>query len=102
MTLFARILRFLFWLLVISWGVALVRRFLAGTSSKPSGSGDVPGKHRDARESPRKLVRDPVCGMHVAEEMALPLQQGDELLHFCSPECRDRYLSQTQRKAANG
>jgi YHS domain-containing protein len=43
------------------------------------------------------LVRDPVCGMHMAAELSLPVKQGAEVLHFCSPECRDKYLGETTR-----
>jgi len=40
----------------------------------------------------RRLVRDPACGAHVAEVLAIPLREGGELLHFCSIACRDEYL----------
>ena len=40
----------------------------------------------------RRLVRDPVCGAHVAEVLAIPLREGGDLLHFCSIVCRDEYL----------
>jgi len=33
----------------------------------------------------RRLVRDPVCGVHVDETLSIPLREGGELLHFCSP-----------------
>lgn len=49
----------------------------------------------------QKLVRDPVCGMHVAEGLAVPLKQGAEVLHFCSAECRDKYLSHTRKISAS-
>jgi hypothetical protein len=42
-----------------------------------------------------------MCGMHIAEGLALPVKQGSEVLHFCSAECRDRYLSKSQKFAAN-
>jgi YHS domain-containing protein len=50
----------------------------------------------------RRLVRDPVCGTHVAEVLAIPLREGGELVHFCSAACRDKYVNDTQRLAANG
>jgi YHS domain-containing protein len=49
----------------------------------------------------RKLVRDPICGMHMAETIAIPLRNGNELLHFCSAECRNKYLEGAQKLAAN-
>jgi YHS domain-containing protein len=51
----------------------------------------------------RRLIRDPVCGVHVAEVMSIPLREGAKTLHFCSIACRDAYVSSTQKKlAANG
>jgi len=100
MTFIVRMLRFLFWVVVLSWGVALLRRLVqrmrqgAARSHAPI---EVP-----ADELARKLVRDPVCGMHIAEVLALPLRQDGELLHFCSAACRDKYLSETRKLAANG
>jgi YHS domain-containing protein len=55
----------------------------------------------------RRLVRDPVCGAHVAEVLAIPLREGGEVLHFCSIACRDEHLrasaaKNTKKIAANG
>jgi YHS domain-containing protein len=101
MTFLARILRFVFWLLIVSWSVAILRRIVnnmgRGARNPENRPVDVP---TDAVT--RKLVRDPVCGMHMAEVLAIPLRQSGEILHFCSLECRDKYLSKTQKFAANG
>jgi len=100
MTFIARLLRYLFWVVVISWSVAILRRLVKQTGNsglRQNRDMDVP---TDAVS--QKLVRDPVCGMHVAQGLALPLKQGAETLFFCSAECRDKYLSETQKFAANG
>ena len=97
---FLRILRFLFWLLVLSWTVSTLRRIVARMAQ-----GAEPGErslHGTSDAASEKLVRDPVCGMHVAEGLALPFREGTEILHFCSTECRDKYLSQARKFAANG
>jgi YHS domain-containing protein len=99
MTFLARILRYLFWLLVISWSAAILRRIvgqmvIGGNQTKQDV--DVPN---DAVN--HKLVRDPVCGLHVAEGLALPLMQGSEVVHFCSAECREKYLSKSQKFSAS-
>ena len=99
MTFFARIVRYLFWLLVVSWSVAILRRIV-----RHMAIGDVRSKpNMDAPNdaATQKLVRDPVCGMHVAERLALRLEQGEEVLHFCSVECRDKYLSETREFSAS-
>jgi YHS domain-containing protein len=99
MIILARILRFIFWVLVVSWSVAILRwvvKRMGREAAKSKPYVDV-GNETVAR----KLVRDPVCGMHIAEVLALPLRQGGELLHFCSAECRDKYIDGTQKFAAN-
>jgi YHS domain-containing protein len=105
MTFIARIFRFLFWLLVVSWGVWLMRRLVGGMfrnaatteeqSTDASVGGQTPG-------TSRRLVRDPVCGMHVDETLSIPLRAGGELVHFCSIACRDKYAVSAQKMAANG
>jgi hypothetical protein len=113
MNFLARIIRFVFWLVIVSWGVALLRRvvgwMLRGGSSAPVGSvaGASAAGMRDAREVPggaRRLVRDPVCGVHIAEVLSIPLREGGEMVHFCSKACRDKYAASAnpQKFAANG
>jgi YHS domain-containing protein len=105
MTFLARIFRFLFWLLVVSWSVWLLRRVF-GLMSQNSAS--VPQQRTGAstpEEAPgasRRLVRDPVCGMHVDETLSIPLREGGELIHFCSLACRDAYVVSSKKFAANG
>jgi hypothetical protein len=41
-------------------------------------------------------------GMHLAESVAIPLREGGELLHFCSMDCREKYLAGVRKFAANG
>ena len=114
MNFIARVMRFLFWLLVVSWSVALLRRVLAWmlrgampaqTEQDAAGSTTGPGAAADDAQgglAARRLVRDPVCGTHVAEVLAIPLREGGELVHFCSVACRDKYVRSAQRMAANG
>jgi|SRR5580692_8059342 YHS domain-containing protein len=114
----ARMVRFLFWLLIVSWSVALLRRVLAwmlrgampaqadrdaSSSAASAGVRAAPGDTQSGVTA-RKLVRDPICGMHVAEVLAVPLRESGELVHFCSTACRDKYVGgiATRRMAANG
>ena len=96
MSFISRVIRFLFWLLVLSWSVALLRRLVAwmlrgGAPEAPTDSVEVAGSSETAGMA-RRLVRDPICGAHVAEVLSIPLREGGELLHFCSTACRDQYL----------
>ena len=116
MDFLARIMKFLFWVLIVSWSVALLRRVLAwmvrgampaqadqdaASSAAGTGAGSGPGEAQSGVAA-RRLVRDPVCGMHVAEVLAVPLRESGELVHFCSVACRDKYVKSTERMAANG
>ena len=100
MTFIARFLRFVFWVIVVSWGVTLLRRLVHRLGQHAAQSQPPVDVSNDAVG--RKLVRDPVCGMHIAEVLALPLRQDGKLLHFCSPACRDKFVNETRKIAANG
>jgi hypothetical protein len=105
MSFISRVIRFLFWLLVLSWGVSLLRRLVAwmlrgGSPEAPTEGVPVAGSP-EAAGMARRLVRDPVCGAHVAEVLSIPLREGGELLHFCSTACRDQYLLANAGKDPN-
>ena len=93
-------LRYLFWIMVVSWSVRLLARLVGQMGSSASQRQpyvDVPNNAVS-----KKLVRDPVCGMHISEGIALPLGQGNETVYFCSAECREKYLDGGKKFAANG
>lgn len=105
MNLLARAIRFLFWLLVVSWGVALLRRFagwILRSSVTEIPRREAPVDRVDIPGTSRRLVHDPVCGMHLAEVLAIPLRENGELIYFCSTECRDKYLGAEKKSAAAG
>jgi YHS domain-containing protein len=97
MTFIARMLRYLFWVLVASWTLSLLRRMVRNMAGGASNTHPDVANDRVAR----KLVRDPVCGMHIAEGFAIPLGEGTEIVHFCSTECREKYLHDTRKFAAH-
>ena len=104
MTFFARIFRFLFWLLVISWSAWLLRRVF-GSLLQNTANEQQRANAPAVPQSPnltRRLVRDPVCGMHVDETLSIPMREGDQLLHFCSIACRDAYVVSSKKFAAHG
>ena len=102
MTFLARIIRFLFWIVIVSWGVRLLGRTFSGLwqANRPPAPLQ-PADDVSATQAAR-LVRDPVCGVHIAEVLALPLRENGEWLHFCSLACRDRYLNSSRKLAAHG
>ena len=99
MAFIARILRFVFWVLIVSWSVSLLRRLVNSMGAAATNRQqpiDVPS---DAVS--RKLVRDPVCGMHLAEGLAIAERSGGEPVFFCSKECRNKFMDEPKKFAAN-
>ena len=100
MTFIARILRFLFWVLIVSWSVSLLRRLVNSMGAGATGRQEPIDVPSDAVS--RKLVRDPVCGMHLAEGLAIAERSSDgEPVYFCSEECRNKFMDAPKKFAAN-
>jgi YHS domain-containing protein len=90
-----RIIRFLFWAVLVNGALWLLRRRLSAASRRQRAS--EPGSPAGA---PIQLHRDPICGTHVSSEISFTLDASDGKKHFCSAECRDRY-QRSQRLAAS-
>src|SRR5438876_1690142 len=99
MTILARIVRFLLWLLVLSLSVRALRR-LFGLLLENRGSSPQHAAKGSASPPPTKtgrhLVRDPVCGMYVDETLSIPMREDGELLHFCSIARSEEHTSELQ------
>jgi YHS domain-containing protein len=105
MNFLSRIIRYLFWVIVVAWGFRLLRWLfgrLVADASVPQAGNTTPAGTADSQGIARRLVRDPVCGTHVAEVLAIPLREGSEVVHFCSEKCRDQYTASLRKFAANG
>ena len=105
MDFLARLFRFLFWVLVISWGIRLLRRVIArmfGSNAPASPVGYGARTAEGTGAIARRLVRDPVCGVHISEERALALRNEGEVVYFCSTDCRDKYMRNNRGMAAAG
>ncbi len=98
----ARVARLLLWVIFVSWTVAFFRRLIRsmlgdramGAAPTADAAPDIAGT--------RRLVRDPLCGVHVDETLSIPFREEGQLLHFCSTACRDQYAGNTRKFAANG
>jgi hypothetical protein len=75
------------WVLVIALLYLLYRLFRASRSKSRQGGEGM-------REIPKEdvLVQDPWCKTFIPRSQALEARSGNEVVHFCTPECRDRYL----------
>jgi YHS domain-containing protein len=98
MGFFAGLIRFVFWVLIASWVIKLLGRLFSGTS-QPAARGGSSATADDPAVRGKRLVKDPVCGMHLAEELALPMSANGETQYFCSQECRSKYENSLRRAA---
>jgi YHS domain-containing protein len=104
----SRMMRFLLWVLVLWWGVVLLRRAVAWmlrgvlNPSEQQHASQVSSPAEPDKIGSRKLVRDPVCGVHIAEDRAIALSEQSGVVHFCSAACRDRYVGGAKKFASHG
>ncbi len=75
-------------LVLIAAAIYLIYRFFLKKKPQIPFSGRSREKgHEDV------LVQDPFCKSYVPKGQALSLKHGGETLYFCSPECKERFLS---------
>jgi YHS domain-containing protein len=104
----SRMMRFLLWVLVLWWGVVLLRRAVAWmlrgvlNPREEQHASQVSSPAEPDKIGSRKLVRDPVCGVHIAEDRAIALSEQSGVVHFCSPACRDQYVGAAKKFASHG
>ena len=44
-----------------------------------------------------ELKKDPVCGTYIAAATSIKEKVGGQTIHFCSQECRDKYVASLAR-----
>jgi YHS domain-containing protein len=84
-----RFFRYIFWTIFTAAIAWVIRKSLQRAAQAP-----MAGRHASANVGMQKreaLVRDPVCGTYVAEDIAFSLVQGGQSLHFCSRDCMQHY-----------
>ena len=92
--------RVIFYLLitvvVISVLKGIVGIFLRGMADVlKRDPGPAPGRPRKSHEIPLtgELKKDPVCGTYIAAATSIKEKVGGQTMHFCSAECRDKYVA---------
>ena len=82
-----RFFRYVFWAVMTAAVAWIVKKAFerAAASQNANVRGHVPTN--GPMQRPKALVRDPVCGTYVAEDISYSLMRGSESLHFCSQNC---------------
>ena len=92
--------RVLFELLVIVVFISVLRgvlgiigRALSGQANRGSAA------QRPAAQVPLsgELKKDPACGTYISAATSIKEKVGGQTLHFCSKECRDKYVASLVR-----
>jgi YHS domain-containing protein len=90
-------LRFLAELILFTIAVSVIRSVIAYVQRAFTGvrrpSATVRGGQAGTSGTATMLQQDPVCGTYVAIDTSLKRVVKGQVLHFCSPECRDKYSS---------
>ena len=93
----AALLRLLFVFLLFTFFRYLFNGLVAGLSRARQRRGPTRPPSQKKPGVPQvktgRMVRDPVCGTFVAQELSLTARGDNETLYFCSGHCRDTYLA---------
>ncbi len=53
---------------------------------------DAARKQRERRIIDGEMVRDPECGVYVDAKSSITVSSGNTVYHFCSYDCREKFL----------
>jgi YHS domain-containing protein len=91
----SRIIRAIFSAILLGGIVSLFR--FSASSFRP-----LPGGRLSPPPGPLPLFRDPSCGTFVSPQISFRAAREGRIEHFCSEQCRDRFLNHHRRKTADG
>ena len=92
--------RLILYLLLVVVLISVLRSVLAVLGRAFSLFVEGPRQQQDSRQQvplTGELKRDPVCGTFVADSSSVKHVEGRNTVHFCSAECRDKYLLAAKR-----
>ncbi len=88
-------LSFLARLILFVIAISVIRSVVTFVQRAFTGGGRTAPRVRSGTSTPggaaTMLQQDPVCGTYVAVDTSLKRVVNGRVLHFCSPECRDKY-----------
>ncbi|MDL2306471.1 transcriptional regulator [Desulfovibrio sp. OttesenSCG-928-C06] len=71
--------------------------FFNDLKRKKQGDKEASAKEQARKKESGELIKDPVCGSYVSIDDSVTVKDGDKIYHFCSYECRDKYLKQLEQ-----
>ena len=80
-------IRFILYGILFYVGYKIIKPWVA--SLLQSGKEDL---HGQSSSQEAELIRDPQCGTYFLTQRGVEARIGGQTVHFCSRECRDKYL----------
>ena len=84
------------WLILIVAVYVLYRLFANDVLKKKKASKEENAAEVERKVAAGEMVRDPQCGAYVAVDGNISVRDGDRIYHFCSYDCRDKYLQKLE------
>ena len=88
-----RVILFAIALSVVRSVVTMVHRAFTGGRAQPPTRTARGASQGSQQPATTMLQQDPVCGTYVAVDTSLKRVVNGRVVHFCSPECRDKYAA---------
>ncbi len=88
-----RVILFAFAISAIRSVITMVQRAFSGGRTQPTVRATRSAANSSQSAAATMLQQDPVCGTYVAIDTSLKRVVNGRVVHFCSPECRDKYSS---------
>ncbi|MGA2882325.1 MAG: YHS domain-containing protein [Bryobacteraceae bacterium] len=98
--MFRAIFYLLLTVVVITVLKSIIGIVLRGVSEAMKPGSSAPGAPpRSSNQVPLtgELKKDPVCGTYIAAATSIKEKVGGQTFHFCSQECRDKYVASLAR-----
>ena len=85
-------MRFLIRVMIVFGLVLVALSALRGLFSRSTPRTTAPSDRSGPTRS-GKLVKDPICGTYVTQDKSISANRGSEMFHFCSEDCREKFLA---------
>lgn len=80
------------WLLIAAAVVVLYKLFMNDRGRKDQKE----EKRKERKIAKGEMLKDPVCGAYVDVGSSITVRDGDKVHHFCSYDCREKFLAELQ------
>lgn len=90
-------------LIIFALAAYALYRFFKNDSLRKKKKEEVETAEKTAEAvSAGDMVQDPECGAYVAVDDSISVRDGNRVYHFCSYECREKFLKRLKSGDASG